>query len=723
MKKSFLKIFVLFFLVIFFSKYNISNASFIGTSPTVVATSTCSVGLSCGLVGYWTFDGKDMVRGVARDMSGSGNHANLINISTSTFYALGKIGQGFNFDFSNDAANLSTNILSGRSSFSIMMWARKNKTATGALFASRSGGPYWRVTSVGGDTLLWVEKSDCSTGLNVSYPLLTDDKFHLVGITMDSSGNVVTYKDGVSVGSNNFAGWDSVCTDANDWGSIGNYAASFPFGGVIDDARIYNRALSASEISQLYSSGASTKQGASPTVTATTCSAGLSCGLVGYWTFDGNDMTNGVALDKSGNNNRGNLISISTSTFYSSGQIGQGFNFDGSDDAVRAADSSSLDISDAQSVTQSAWVYSTSFASHPQVIEKRGNYELRVNTTGNVDSTKYYSNTTRCRRTTTNPITLNKWHHIVSVAVNTNCPDIYVNGVLQSSSGTPEVGNYEVIQPLGIGNRSVVNTQQWVGKLDDVRIYNRALSASEISQLYSSGASTKQNSSQTVTSTSTCSFGLSCGLVGYWTFDGKDVVSGVVLDKSGNNNRGNLINISTSTFYVPGKIGQGFNFDGNNDRINFGDNNIFDGNAAMTWSFWFNDNSYLVNTSPISKGSQGAGTASVWSTYESTTGITLRLINSTPTTAGNAIIPYDFKGKWAHLVWTYDGSFIRGYKDGVEVMTPVAFTGVLNSTSDALMFGADASTFNNISAGIDDVRIYNRALSASEINQLYNMGK
>src|SRR4051812_20633288 len=63
---------------------------------------------------------------------------------------------------------------------------------------------------------------------------------------------------------------------------------------------------------------------------------------------------------------------------------------------------------------------------------------------------------------------------------------------------------------------------------------------------------------------------LTNGLVGYWTFDGKDVVRGVVKDLSGNNNDGNLINIATSTFYTQGKIGQAGLFDGTDDRVDMG---------------------------------------------------------------------------------------------------------------------------------------------------------
>ena len=60
-----------------------------------------------------------------------------------------------------------------------------------------------------------------------------------------------------------------------------------------------------------------------------------STGLVGYWTMDGADMSNGVVLDKSTTGSNANLVSIATTTFYTEGKIGQAFNLDGVDDYVR----------------------------------------------------------------------------------------------------------------------------------------------------------------------------------------------------------------------------------------------------------------------------------------------------------------------------------------------------------------------------------------------------
>lgn len=90
-----------------------------------------------------------------------------------------------------------------------------------------------------------------------------------------------------------------------------------------------------------------------------------------------------------------------------------------------------------------------------------------------------------------------------------------------------------------------------------------------------------------VMATTTCARGLSCGLIGYWTFDGKDVVNGRVMDATGSAATGTLNNIATSTFFAPGIIGQGFRFDGNDDYVD-----IDIGRSAQTFtlSFWWKNN-------------------------------------------------------------------------------------------------------------------------------------
>src|SRR3989344_8772308 len=90
-----------FLIVIFIFSFLFFNLKDAEASFTISRPPTNNI----GLVGHWTFDGKNVVNGVALDSSGNGNNANLINIATSTFYSYGKIGQGFNFDGTNDIAS------------------------------------------------------------------------------------------------------------------------------------------------------------------------------------------------------------------------------------------------------------------------------------------------------------------------------------------------------------------------------------------------------------------------------------------------------------------------------------------------------------------------------------------------------------------------------------------------------------------------------------------
>jgi hypothetical protein len=87
-------------------------------------------------------------------------------------------------------------------------------------------------------------------------------------------------------------------------------------------------------------------------------------------------------------------------------------------------------------------------------------------------------------------------------------------------------------------------------------------------------------------------------------------------------------------------------------------------------------------------------------------------------------------GKWIHWSVTWDGSSsssgIRIYKNGVEMTYSVNQDGSVSRSSDtgnAFTIGRAINGSNLVSGVVDDVRVWNRALSASEIRQLYNMGR
>src|SRR3989344_4084516 len=110
------KLKIAFALFLFLSFSNSANAALIIQAPKYI-------GLTNGLVGYWSFDGKDMAGNTAYDRSGQGNNGTLTNGPTR---AIGKTGQGLSFDGSNDYVNAGRNpsLDMGANNFSVGGWIK-----------------------------------------------------------------------------------------------------------------------------------------------------------------------------------------------------------------------------------------------------------------------------------------------------------------------------------------------------------------------------------------------------------------------------------------------------------------------------------------------------------------------------------------------------------------------------------------------------------------------
>jgi hypothetical protein len=740
-----------------------SYSASIGKSPSVLPLSNCTSGLSCGLVGYWTFDGKDVVNGVVRDNSGNGNNANLSNIATSTFFVPGKIGQGFNFDGSNDALNAgSAAVLDNLSAMTLSVWVKLNSYGAGGggylinKGDNNSGGHGWSLSVSQSNGLItftarYNTTSLLSQGAANTFSLSDMNKWVHIMVTWDGSANsasgVHIYKNGSEISySSQVNGSSSYLSDAADNLNIGDggLISGRQSNGIFDDVRIYNRVLSARELSQIYNSGASSKQSASmPAIATSTCSYGLSCGLVGYWTFDGKDVVNGVVRDNSGNSGRGNLINISTSTFYTQGKIGQGFDFNSnsglSDQYISVNQSVSLD--NLTNITACFWMKPAPRQSvtYPVILVK-GNFSSNYWDFYFEGPNAPYAlgtsfNGGAVYAQTTNIVPANVWSHVCIIQEGTNSTNFkfYYNGrsISQNqNSGNTARSNDSGIN-LSIGSEPTGNNR-FNSKVDDVRIYNRVLSASEITQLYSVGAQTKQSTSMPIIATSTCSYGLSCGLVGYWTFDGKDMVNGVVQDKSRNTGRGNLKNIATSTFYTYGKIGQGFNFDGVDDYLDV-TASATDNLSSFTVCSWIKPKKYQPQSGgfPILVVKGSNDTTNYWDVYlEGSTGpfefgTSYDNGNKGYFQTGPVILP----DVWSHICVIQNGTIAANfltYLNGASTPNGGDLGGSGGShptdTGAHVIIGSDI-TNNKYSGLMDDVRIYNRALSESEIKQIYNHGK
>jgi hypothetical protein len=201
------------------------------------------------------------------------------------------------------------------------------------------------------------------------------------------------------------------------------------------------------------------------------------------------------------------------------------------------------------------------------------------------------------------------------------------------------------------------------------------------------------------------------GLVAAYNFNQN---STTVPDVSGTGNNGT---VSGATWTTLGRFAGAFSFDGVNDRIDIGDSATLDLTGAFTLEAWV----YPTATSG-------------WRTVilkEQTNGLTYALYARENTArpsgwvntggvdqsvAGATALPLN---TWTHLVTTFDGSALRLYVNGILVQTSAA-SGAAAVSTGALRIGGNAIWGEYFKGRIDEVRVYNRALSPAEVQ--VNMG-
>ena len=211
-------------------------------------------------------------------------------------------------------------------------------------------------------------------------------------------------------------------------------------------------------------------------------------GLVGWWPFNGN------ANDESGNGNNG-VVNGATTTIDRFGSTGKAYSFNGVSDFINCGNSSLLNQNN---ITISIW------ANHFQYPQTRdhtlfskgrfSNGEIGYRATISSDKQVYFIWSVDPLGgdfvNSTNIQSLNQWDHYVFIK-NNDSLRIYINGTLNNLLVHPR-SNLNNSSPLFIGvNRDPTfplpsYVDYWNGKIDDIGIWNRALTQQEITDLYNS---------------------------------------------------------------------------------------------------------------------------------------------------------------------------------------------------------------------------------------------
>jgi hypothetical protein len=668
--------------------------------------------LTSGLIGYWSFDGRDVdwTQNKAFDRSTSGNNGIFTNMATATAPTVGKMGQGVTLDGTDDQVlvpSFNTSLtsatfagwvnLASKGSYDGIVFSRGTNTSGMNLNSTGGLGYTWNSAA---NTYSWEGGPTIPTGMWVFVSIVIEPAVATAYVG-DVAGNFSSSTNAVS---------HSASTLDDLKFGIDEFAARF-LDGKIDDVRVYNRALSPDEIKRLYLMGASLK-------TNVAHRDELTSGLVGYWSFDGKDMNSDTAYDRSGSGIDGTLYSGVTKTL---GKIGQALLFDGGNNAyVLLPNSAGPSVS--TNGTFSAWVNTAGDPGHLQTILQEYNasaYGVRL-----LSGTRNLAYTNNAGTSDSGyAIPVNTWT-LVTVTISNGAGVFYVDGQqIGTFSRTTQGGNYVAISWGNAGSTS------FNGKIDEVRIYNRALSADEVKRLYLMGASTKMNVSHRDELTS--------GMAGYWTFNGKDMnlasSTKEVNDVSGNDNHGDWKEHATTT--TVGMVGQGIQFDGIDDLVSIPDGisktldlDVGD-TESLTLEGWFYRNT--SGTVDVLLGKRN-GTFAAQVGYEvhiATDGtLTFEVSDGTDEYALDSVTSVA-TGQWYHFAIAWDPNsaanteiYINGVADGATDTGTIGNIGDL-SNARVLAIGTLSDGTFPFDGRLDDIHVYKRALSPDEIKRLYLMGK
>lgn len=456
-------------------------------------------------------------------------------------------------------------------------------------------------------------------------------------------------------------------------------------------------------------------------------------GLVSWWQAENN------ALD-SRSGNHGTLQNGAT---FTAGEVGRAFSFDGIDDFVRVPDNVNLspEISEVPGaegeITVSAWVNLAALPaidpftgqSSRTIVAKGGDgpgpqpeyeFELEIFTTGRVAIIAYGpqgGNSAFALGDSPVGFTLNQWHLITGTIRNRQFIRIYFDGALLTEgtvfSTSQALSN--TASGLFIGARG--DGKRLNGLVDEVQIYNRVLSTTEIQAIFNAGTAGNCKPIATLAP---------AGLISWWPGDGdpRDIQDG---------------NSPTTAFgsptFVAAKVAQGMKFDGGSGyRVSDNDNLDFNAAASFTLESWVRVDQVPANTSVFVEKRQQSGPSGYVLGVEGTSAGTnagkLFVVIQSGGTSVSLDTTSAVDGAFHHLAAVIDRSnqTLSLYLDGVLQGIPSGIGGIGDLSNSGGFFigintqdlvGSTAVPFNGV---VDELSAYGRALTRDEITSIFAAG-
>ncbi|MFC1678479.1 LamG domain-containing protein [Patescibacteria group bacterium] len=678
------------------------------------------------------------------------------NDATSSMWELdGRLGRGIEFDGTDDYVEIASD--SSLDDLDALTWTAwiyptgwGNGNA-GVIISKHDSWKHWRLANGVGypeQSIRGYFHCDAGTcpGSTAATNTIALDTWQHVVLTYDDTGERIIhlYVDTEEVEYELQEAATGVLRDESTFDfRIGAYdLVTRWFDGIIDEVKIYPYVLTQTELEMDYNTSKSAIMGAVSTATSSSGTYTPSWSKSKQYCVPGDDShcappvlelkfdekQGNTAYDTSGQGNDGQLGLLasqsSSSPSWARGKPGNALEFDGSNDHIRISDHTSLDVT--TSFTMSAWVYPHTLGGNDngRIIDKTysGNgYMLLMEDTNRFGV--QYSGGAAGIYSNNNVITLNEWNHLTAVI----------------DSGGDGVSFYRNSITVGGGTMGGVVDQNdgelWIGLrhdwgrafdglIDQVRIYNYERTPAQIAWDYNRGQP-----------------------VAYWRFD--ECQGGTIFDQSGNNNHGTLqlgttgdqtatgtcASSSDSSFWWngrDGKINSAGSFDGDSDYIDTVDMASLDNASYFTISAWirpdtlgdweviFSKRTNSENQILIQESGAGSGGNDDF----------LILVKNGSNdggirTTGNIIST----GVWQHIVVVYDGTIgtasdrVTFYHNGIQpsIIKTSDFPATTADTPNVII-GSKDGTAEFFDGLIDEVKIFNYALTPQQVKTEYNSG-
>ncbi|GEM_PF-3174863 len=407
--------------------------------------------LDSALIAYWAFD--EDAGSTAYDSSGHGNHGTLIG---DPIWTEGISGSAVEFDGVDDRADYPSLYTTSPSALTVCAWMKSPMSKRGMIIYHGENGEFGLEAGVEDlDKISFGVKLASGFWYSLPSSAVAPGSWHHVTGTWRKGDAIRIYIDGELSGEMSVT--DHFLYDPDSWQpSIGSYNRSARFfDGAIDEVKVYSRTLSPGEIMREYHRGC----------------------LVGYWKFE--EFSGETAYDSSGMGHHGTLLN-GPGRVTSLPPLGQALQLDGYDDYVTIPRDAGLDISGA--FTATAWVFPESFPYSASILMRwydgteldrglalqiMGGTQVRF---GVISGTYLFD--------IPYGFVLNTWYHVAGIW-NGTVARVYVNGDLiaeRPAEGT--FTNQDVDLAIGVDPNPLAHV--FDGKIDEVKLYNSALSAEEI---------------------------------------------------------------------------------------------------------------------------------------------------------------------------------------------------------------------------------------------------